>query len=101
MTAGPVLKAAYSVTELAGLLGWSRTRTRRYLKRKGIGYEVVGKLGYVWLSSLKDQAPDAWASILCVAQAQADMVSLGTSWPVYGQVRQLGTVLTAISRSRG
>jgi len=58
------LKAAYTVPELAKMMGLSRFQVGRMLTKAGIVTESSGAKRWVWISELKRRAPEAWASML-------------------------------------
>jgi hypothetical protein len=53
------LRPFYSITDLALLLGWSRARTRLFLKHKDVPSQRVGSRVYFKLSDLMRCLDDA------------------------------------------
>lgn len=64
--AGESVKGVLSIREIADKLGVSRRTAIRLLRQMGVPIHRAhprGK-GWIWLSELRDVAPEAWASCL-------------------------------------
>ena len=67
------LKAAYSLSEFAALLGEDVWKIRSMAKRGHLPTEKIGGKYYIPLTRICEQYPDLWESIVRVVQLKGAM----------------------------